>query len=201
MKVKRIVTTGLMSLATLVPCKAQKAVQLVSESGITGSVNNTVSYINGLNLQFIGNRNFADVFAGLKIHNDKTTSFASLFVDNFSWTKHISSWFRGTLICSERDANLFIQTAPVAGNVNIGKKINISIKPCHIMSSNLKDGTTTQSVGAISQMTYSIDPRTQLFFEASYSSKSTKNLFNTHFGKFKDNTSYMLTCTHKLWSK
>lgn len=201
MKVRQIIMTGLMSLATLAPCKAQKAMHLVSEAGITGAVNKEMSYIGGLNVQILGGKNFADAFAGIKVNPDKKASFASLFINNYSWTKNISSWVRETFFASERGSNSILQVSPVRGNANVGKKLNVSLNPSYTLYNDFGEGTTTQGISTISQVTYSIDPKTQLFFEASYSSEPAKNLFNTHFGKFKDNASYMLTCTHKLWSK
>jgi hypothetical protein len=198
MKVKQLIATGLVSgITAFLPCKAQRAVQLVPETGITGALKTEMSYIGGLNLQITKGKNFSDFFAGLKVQHDKQASFAGMFVNNYSWTETVSSWLRGTVIASRRGTKSVLETAPVRINVPAGK-FNLSLSPSHVMYNDFKDGTTTQAISTIFQTTYSINPKNQLFFEAAYSSEPVKNLSKTSFGKPEDNISYMVTCTHSF---
>ena len=197
MNVRKPIITSLISLATLAPCKAQKAVQLVSETGITGVVNKEASFYGGMNFQLPRGRNFTDLYAGVNVQQDKKTSFVGLAINNFSWTKNISSWVRETFVASKRGANSQLEIAPIRANVVVGK-FNFSLSPSYTMYNDFKEGTTTQGINTIFQTTYSMTPRDIIFAEAKYTSEPSKNLFNTHFGKLKDNISYMVSYMRKF---
>ncbi len=197
MNVRKPIITSLISLATFVPCKAQKAVQLVSETGITGVVNKEASFYGGMNFQLPRGRNFTDLYAGVNVQQDKKTSFVGLAINNFSWTKNISSWVRETFVASKRGANSQLEIAPIRANVD-GGKFNFSLSPSYTMYNDFKEGTTTQGINTIFQTTYSMTPRDIVFAEAKYTSEPSKNLFNTHFGKLKDNISYMVSYMRKF---
>ena len=197
MNVRKPIITSLISLATLAPCKAQKAVQLVSETGITGVVNKEASFYGGMNFQLPRGRNFTDLYAGVNVQQDKKTSFVGLAINNFSWTKNISSWVRETFVASKRGANSQLEIAPIRANADVGK-FNFSLSPSYTLYNDFKEGTTTQGINTIFQTTYSMTPRDIVFAEAKYTSEPSKNLFNTHFGKLKDNISYMVSYMRKF---
>jgi hypothetical protein len=197
MNVRKPIITSLISLATFAPCKAQKAVQLVSETGITGVVNKEASFYGGMNFQLPRGRNFTDLYAGVNVQPDKKTSFVGLAINNFSWTKNISSWVRETFVASKRGANSQLEVAPIRANVDVGK-FNFSLSPSYTLYNDFKEGTTTQGINTIFQTTYSMTPKDIVFAEAKYTSEPSKNLFNTHFGKLKDNISYMVSYMRKF---
>ncbi|MBR6098221.1 hypothetical protein IKP85_00575 [bacterium] len=197
MNVRKPIITSLISLATLAPCKAQKAVQLVSETGITGVVNKEASFYGGMNFQLPRGRNFTDLYAGVNVQQDKKASFVGLAINNFSWTKNISSWVRETFVASKRGANSQLEIAPIRANADVGK-FNFSLSPSYTMYNDFKEGTTTQGINTIFQTTYSMTPNDIIFAEAKYTSEPSKNLFNTHFGKLKDNISYMVSYMRKF---
>lgn len=197
MNVRKPIITSLISIATLAPCKAQKAVQLVSETGITGVVNKEASFYGGMNFQLPRGRNFTDLYAGVNVQQDKKTSFVGLAINNFSWTKNISSWVRETFVASKRGANSQLEIAPIRANADVGK-FNFSLSPSYTMYNDFKEGTTTQGINTIFQTTYSMTPKDIIFAEAKYTSEPSKNLFNTHFGKLKDNISYMVSYMRKF---
>ena len=197
MNVRKPIITSLISLATFAPCKAQKAVQLVSETGITGVVNKEASFYGGMNFQLPRGRNFTDLYAGVNVQPDKKTSFVGLAINNFSWTKNISSWVRETFVASKRGANSQLEIAPIRANADVGK-FNFSLSPSYTLYNDFKEGTATQGINTIFQTTYSMTPRDIIFAEAKYTSEPSKNLFNTHFGKLKDNISYMVSYMRKF---
>ena len=197
MNVRKPIITSLISLATLAPCKAQKTVQLVSETGITGVVNKEASFYGGMNFQLPRGRNFTDLYAGVNVQSDKKTSFVGLAINNFAWTKNISSWVRETFVASKRGANSQLEIAPIRANADVGK-FNFSLSPSYTMYNDFKEGTTTQGINTIFQTTYSMTPKDIIFAEAKYTSEPSKNLFNTHFGKLKDNISYMVSYMRKF---
>ena len=197
MNVRKPIITSLISLATLAPCKAQKAVQLVSETGITGVVNKEASFYGGMNFQLPRGRNFTDLYAGVNVQQDKKASFVGLAINNFSWTKNISSWVRETFVASKRGANSQLEIAPIRANADVGK-FNFSLSPSYTMYNDFKEGTATQGINTIFQTTYSMTPKDIIFAEAKYTSEPSKNLFNTHFGKLKDNISYMVSYMRKF---
>ena len=190
MNVRKPIITSLISLATLAPCKAQKAIQLVSETGITGVVNKEASFYGGMNFQLQRGRNFTDLYAGVNVQPDKKTSFVGLAINNFAWTKIISSWVRETFVASKSSQ---LEIAPVRVNADVGK-FNFSLSPSYTLYNDFKEGTTTQGINTIFQTTYSMTPRDIIFAEAKYTSEPSKNLFNTSFGKLNENNiSYMVS--------
>lgn len=191
MKVRQTIIAGVMSLATLAPCKAQKPIQLVSETGITGIINKETSFYGGMNVLLNSGKNFTDLFAGTGVHPDKKVSFIALGINNFSWTKHISSWAREVFIASKKDAKSVLEISPIKLNTDIGK-FNFALGPAYTIYNDFKKGTARQGINTIFQTTYKISPKEKIFAEAKYTSEPSKNLFNTHFGKLKNNISYML---------
>lgn len=191
MNIRKPIFTSLISIAALAPCKAQKPVQFVSETGIMGVVNKEASFYTGMNFDFIKDRNFTDVFTGVSITPDKKPSFIGLVINNFSWTKNISSWVRGTFVASKKTTSSTLEAAPVKANVSAGK-FNFALSPAYTLNNDFRKGSTTQSINTIFQTSYSISPNDMIFAEAKYTSEPAKNLFNTHFGKLKDNISYYI---------
>lgn len=197
MNVRKPILAGLMGIAALAPCKAQKAVQLVSESGISGVINKEASCYSGMNFEFIRDKNFSDLYAGIGIKPDKEVSFCALAINNYAWTKNISSWARETFVISKGGTTSTLEAAPVRANIDV-KKFNFSLSPAYTLYNDFREGVTTQGINTIFQTTYSMSPKDMLFVEAKYTSKPTKNLFNTHFGKFKDNIAYMISYLRNL---
>ena len=197
MNVRKPIITSLISLATLAPCKAQKAVQLVSETGITGVVNKEASFYTGMNLQLLKEKNFSDLFVGASVSPDKNVTFFGLGINNFSWTKNLSSWVRETYVASKNVSKSTLEVAPVKANADIGK-FNFALSPAYTLHNDLKEGTTTQGINTIFQTSYSISPKDMIFAEAKYTSEPSKNFFNTHFGKLKDNISYFICYMRNL---
>lgn len=197
MNVKKPIITGLMGLATLAPCKAQKPMQLVSETGISGMINKEMSFYSGINFEFASGRNYTDLYAGIGVKPDKNASFGALAINNFPWTKNISSWARETFVASNRDANSTLEVAPIRANVNVGK-FNFSLSPSYALYNDFKAGTTQQGFNPIFHATYSLSPKETIWTEVKYSTEPAKNFFDTHFGKFKDNISYMISYMRKL---
>ena len=186
-----------MSLATLVPCKAQTS--FVSETGISGVINKEASFYTGINFQSIKNKNFSDLYAGISVQPDKKASFVGLAINNYSWTKNLSSWARETFVTSNRATNSTLEIAPVRANADVGK-FNFSLAPSYTMYNNLRgtDKGTKQGINTIFQATYPISSKETLFAEAKYTSEPSKNLFDTHFGKLKNNISYMISYLRNL---
>jgi len=198
MKVKKTIITSLIGLSTLTPAKAQKTVNLVSEAGVTGVVNKEASFYGGINLELPKGRNYTDFYAGVGVKPDKKASFQGLIINDFAWTKNISSWAREFFSISKGEAASVFEVAPIRANANIGK-FNFSLSPSYALYNDFgtnKRLTTTHGISPILQMTYSISPNHKIFAEAKYSSEPDKNLFNTSFGKFKNNISYMIS---SLW--
>ena len=197
MKVRKPIIAGLMSLATLVPCKAQTS--FVSETGISGVINKEASFYTGINFQSIKNKNFSDLYAGISVQPDKKASFVGLAINNYSWTKNLSSWARETFVTSNRATNSTLEIAPVRANADVGK-FNFSLAPSYTMYNNLRgtDKGTKQGINTIFQATYPISSKETLFAEAKYTSEPSKNLFDTHFGKLKNNISYMISYLRNL---
>ena len=192
MKVKKTIIAGLMSMATLVPCKAQTS--FVSETGISGVINKEASFYTGINFQSIKNKNFSDLYAGISVQPDKKASFVGLAINNYSWTKNLSSWARETFVTSNRATSSTLEVAPIRANADIGK-FNFSLAPSYTMYNHLRgsDKGTKQGINTILQATYPISPKETLFAEAKYTSEPAKNVFNTHFGKIKNNIAYMIS--------
>ena len=201
MKVSKPILAGLISLASLAPCKAQRAVQLVSETGFTGVIAKQDVLYSGMNFCFNSgkkNRNYTDLYAGINVPliKDKP-SFVALAIDNYTWTKNISSWARGVFSTTFGSAKSTLEVAPVRVNEKIGK-FNFSFGPSYAIYHNFKDGTTTQGFNPILQATYNVNPKVKIFSELKYTTEPAENLFDTKFGKFKDNLAYMVACMINL---
>ena len=192
MLVKKPILAGIMSLAAIGACRAQKPVEVISETGLTGVVHKEAVYYGGMNLGIPTEKNYTDVFAGMTINSDKKASFLALAMNNYNWTKNISSWIREVFSASKRGANSTLEVSPLRANVNAGN-FSMSLNPAYTLYNDFKSGTTTQGINTIFQTTYSITPNDKIFAEAKYTSEPSKNLFDTHFGKLKDNISYMLS--------
>lgn len=192
MNVRKPIIAGLMGLTTIAPCKAQKPIQLVSETGISGVINKEASFYTGMNFESIRGRNFSDLYAGINVQPNKNTSFVALGIHNHAWNKNFSSWGRETFVTSNRATNSTLEVAPIRTNVNIGK-FNFSISPSYTLYNNFRgvEKGTKQGINTILQMVYKLSKKEKFFVEAKYSSEPAKNLFNTTFGKPKNNTSYM----------
>ena len=197
MNVRKPILTSLIGLATLAPCKAQKPVQLVSETGITGVVNKEASFYSGMNFQYIKEKNFSDIFAGASVSPDKNVSFFGLGINNYSWTKNISTWARETFVAAKNTSKSTLEVAPVKANASIGK-FNFAFSPAYTLHNDFKTGSTTQGVNTIFQTSYSISPKDMIFAEAKYTSEPAGNLFKTRFGKLKDNIAYFICYMRNL---
>ena len=200
MNVRKPIMAVLISLASLAPCKAQRAVQLVSETGFTGVIAKEDVFYTGMNFCFNSgkkNRNFTDLYAGINVPLKGKPSLVALAIDNYTWTKNISSWARGVFSTTFGNAKSTLEVAPVRVNEKIGK-FNFSFGPAYAIYHNFKDGTTTQGFNPIFQTTYTVNPKVKLFGELKYTTEPAKNLFDTKFGKFKDNLSYMVACMINL---
>jgi len=197
MNVRKPIITSLIGLAALTPCKAQRAVQLVSETGITGVVNKEASFYSGMNFQFIKERNFTDFFAGAGVSPDKNVSFFGLGINNYSWTKNISSWARETFVAAKNTSKSTLEVAPLKANANLGK-FNFALSPAYTLYNDFRTGSTTQGINTIFQASYSISSKDMIFAEAKYTSEPDKNLFKTQFGKLKDNISYFIAYMRNL---
>ena len=197
MNVRKPIVTSLISLATFAPCKAQKAVQLVSETGITGVVNKDGSFYTGMNLQFIKEKNFSDIFAGASVSQDKNVSFFGLGINNYSWTKNISTWARETFVAAKNTSESTLEVAPIKVNADAGK-FNFAFSPAYTLHNDFRTGSTTQGINTIAQISYSISPKDIIFAEAKYTSEPADNLFKTCFGKLKDNIAYYICYMRNL---
>ncbi len=197
MKIRRPLIAGLISLATLSPCKAQKPVQLMSETGLCGYINKEASFYGGLNVLFPRGKNFTDLYAGVYVPPDKKASFVGLAINEFSWTKNLKSWARETFVASDRGANSTLEIAPVRASVDAGK-FNFSLTPSYALYNDFKEGTTTQGFNTIFQTTYTMSPKDIIFAEVKYATEPSKNLFKTHFGKPINNTYCMFSYMRKF---
>lgn len=192
MKIGKPIIAGLMGLTTIAPCKAQKSVNLVSETGISGLVNKEASFYTGLNFEIPRGKNYADFYGGISVNPEKKASFVGLAIENYAWHKHLSSWGRETFVASNRNVSSTLEIAPVRANANAGR-FNFSISPSYALYNNFKgaDKGAKQGINTILQMVYKLSKKETFFVEAKYSTEPAKNLFNTSFGKPKNNTSYM----------
>ena len=197
MNVRKPIVTSLISLATLAPCKAQKAVQFVSETGITGVVNKEASFYTGMNFQLLKEKIFSDIFAGTSISPDKKITFLGLGINNYAWTKNISTWARETFVAAKHVSTSTLEVAPVKVNTDVGK-FNFALSPAYTLHNDFRTGNASQGINTIFQTSYSISPKDMIFAEAKYTSEPAKNLFNTQFGKLKNNISYFICYMRNL---
>ena len=192
MDIKKPIIAGIATLSTLAPCKAQKSVEIFSEAGISGMVHKEPVFYSGVNFGIPVKRNYTDLFVGGNFNANKQGTFVGLALNNFSWTKNISSWVRETFTASNRGVNSTLEIEPVRVNAATGN-FNVSFGPAYVINNDLKAKTTTQNLETVLQTTYTLTPSDKLFFEAAYKTEPAKNIFDTHFGKFKDNISYMFS--------
>lgn len=197
MFIKKPIIAGLMSLATFAPCKAQKAVQFVSESGVTGEINKELSYFGGLHANILKSKNNTDIYCGMVVDAEKQFTFESQLENEYSWTENLSSWIRETFHLSKRESNLTSEVAPVKINTSV-KKLDISVMPAYTIQHDFREKDAKQGLNAILNTVYNIDSKNSLEFEAVYSSEPAKNLFKTSFGKLKDNFSASLSYLRKF---
>lgn len=197
MKIRRPLLTGLISLAAISPCKAQKPVQLMSETGLCGYINKEASFYGGMNFLLPKGRNFTDLYAGVSVQPDKKASFVGLAINDFSWNKNIKSWGRETLVASDKGVSSTLEVAPVRVSADVGK-FNFSLSPSYALYNDFKQGTTTQGFNTIFQTTYSMSQKDMIFAELKYSTVPSTNLFKSHFGSFKDNTYCMFSYLRKF---
>lgn len=183
---------GLMSIATLSPCKAQKTVQIVSETGITGEINKELSYFGGLHAELPGIKNNADLYCGMVVDAGKQVTFESQLENDYSWNKNISSWIRETFHLSKNENNLKSELAPLKINKSLNN-FDTFIAPVYVMQNDFKEKETRHGLGLVCDAIYNIDSNNSLKFEAEYETEPAKNLFKTHFGKLKDNISYVIS--------
>ena len=197
MNVRKPIIAGLMSLTTLAPCKAQKPVEFIAETGISGFIKKDANFYTGMNFGIPKGKNYTDLYAGISVQPDKKASFVGLAINDYAWNKNISSWGRGTFVASDRAANATWELAPVRVNKSV-KKFNFSFSPSYALYNDFKAGTTTQGLSFIPQITYSPTKRNTFFLEMKYSTEPAKNLFKTHFGSPKDNMFYMFSYMTKF---
>ena len=193
MNVKKPIIAGMMSLAALAPCKAQKAVRFMSETGVTGVINKEASFYTGMNVILPRGKNMTDFYVGTGFTPDKTVFLDGLIINNYTWTKNLSSWARELFTTSKNWTKSTLEIAPLRANTEKGR-FHFSLAPAYTMYADFKNGEKcSQGVNTIFQTTYSLSQGDQLFFEAKYMSEPAKNLLKTHFGKLKNNISYMVS--------
>lgn len=197
MNIKKTIFCGMMGMTTLLPCKAQRAVQFVSETGITGVVNKEASFYSGINMETLAGRNYSDLFAGVSVNPEKKPSFIALAINNFPWTKNLSTWVRETFVAGNKTSNSTLEAAPVRANASLGK-FSFSLAPSYTLRNDFREGTTTQGINTVFQTLYTATPTDKIILEAKYTSEPSKSLFNTHFGSLKNNVSYFIAYLKNL---
>ncbi len=191
MNVRKPIITSLISLAALAPCKAQKAVQLVSETGVNGEINKELSYIAGMHAVLSKSKNQTDIYCGMVVDAEKQFTFESQLENEYSWTKNISSWVRETFHLSKNENNLLSEVAPIKANTSLGK-FDGSLAPVYMLHNDFRGKETKQGLGLVLSTMYNIDSSNALKFEAEYATEPAKNLFSTQFSKLKDGISYVI---------
>lgn len=197
MKVRTPIIACLMSLSAIAPCKAQKAVQLSSETGVSGEINKELSYFSGLHANYSKSKNNTDLYCGMVVDAEKQVTFESQLENEYSWTENISSWIRETFNLSKAENNLKSELAPLKINKSV-KKFDTSLAPAYIIQNDFRDKNTKQGVGVVLNAVYNIDSNNALKLEAEYETEPSKNLFDTHFGKLKNNISYVISYIGKF---
>lgn len=192
MNVRKPIITGLISLATLVPCKAQKAVQFASETGVTGEINKELSYFSGIHGILSQSKNQTDIYCGMVVDAEKHFTFESQLENEYGWAKNISSWVRETFHLSNNENNLLSEVAPLKVNASSGK-FDGFFAPVYMLHNDFKGKESKQGVGLVLNSMYNIDSNNALKLEAEYTTEPAKNLFNTHFGKLKDSISLVFS--------
>ena len=189
--VRKPIITGLMSIATLGACKAQ-AVQLSSETGVTGNLNQEMVYFSGMHAVLNKQKNTTDMYCGMVVNPEKQLTFESQLENEYSWTKNISSWVRETFHLSKEENNLTSEIAPIKIN-NSFDKFDTFAAPVYLIGNDFKEKEHIQALGLVLSTVYNIDSNNSIKFEAEYTSEPAKNIFKTKFGKLKDNISYIIS--------
>ena len=197
MNVKKPILTGIISLSALAPCMAQRTVQFASESGVAGFINNEAVYFNGVHANLLNEKNNTDIYCGMVLDTDKNVTFETQLENEYSWTNNLSSWIRETFHLSKYENNLTSEVAPVKLNKSF-KKLDTFVAPVYIAENDFKERENYQGVGVVLNATYNPDSNNSVKFEAEYTSEPAKNLFNTTFGKLKDNISYVISYIHNF---
>ena len=197
MNVKKPIIVGLMSMATLGACKAQSAIEFATETGVNGMLNDRLVYSGGLHAILEKEKNATDMYCGMMVDSDKQFTFESQLENEYSWTKNISSWVRETFHLSKKENNLTSEVAPIKANASYNK-FDSFVAPVYIMQNDFKEKETMQNLGVVLNTTYHFDTNNSIKLEAEYTSKPTKNIFKTQFGKLKDNLSYIVSYIRKF---
>ena len=71
MNVREPIITSLISLATFVPCKAQKTLRIASETGLTGVINKEASFYNGIDIILPRGKNVTTLYGGGSVQPNK----------------------------------------------------------------------------------------------------------------------------------
>ena len=198
MKIKQAALAGMMGLATVAPVKAQKPVQCIFETGFNGMIKKEMALYGGMNFAAAKNKNFADLFLGANLDANKNATFLGLFIDNYSWTKNVSSWVRGTLAVSKDAVNTTLEASPVRYNVSAGK-FNFGINPAYTVYNDALANTTTQGVNTIFQSSYSMTPSDKLFLELRYSSTAAGSLKDIKFEEPNENNMFYMLSYQKTF--
>lgn len=194
MNFRESIITSLISLVTFAPCKAQN--HYCATIGVTKSVDNKISGFCGPEIQFITNKNFTDVFVGGMVSQDKTASFVLRSINNYSWTKNISTWVREALVISGKNANSTLEVAPIKVNTNIDK-LNISLAPAYTLYYKFK-GNLNYGINTLLQLIYPITKKDKVAIETKYVSTPTTDPLKPHFGNFTNNISGMIIYMRSL---
>ncbi|MCQ2753784.1 MAG: hypothetical protein MJ231_01920 [bacterium] len=203
---KKVALTCAISSLALLPAKAQKPVQknnasqenkvyydinetpkgyLVSETGMAGNIDGLPKAYYGVNYILPTGKNNLDIFAGGEIDKKGNANFLALIINNYKWTKNLSTWIRGVFSASDKNVSTTLQVAPIKGNVDVGK-FNFALAPAYVVSHDFKTNTTVQSPNAIIQTAYNPTKNDQVFVEYNIPMKSNAS------------ASYMLTWLRKF---
>lgn len=113
-------------------------------------------------------------------------------MNNYNWTKYVSSWIRGVFVVSKKSANSTIEVSPLRANFSLGK-VDMSLNPAYAIYNDYKTGKTTQGMNTIFQATYSLSPKDKFFLEVKYALEPAENFFDARLRKAEDGTSYMIS--------
>ena len=197
MKARKVILTSLISLATLAPCKAQRVAQFISETGVTGEINKELAYFGGIHVEFSGSKLCSDLYSGIIVNPQKQATFEVCSENDYKWAKNIGSWLRETFHLSKRESNLSSEIAPVKFYTSTGK-LDVSVAPAYTLQNDFREKEMKQGLSTVLSTNYNIDSNNTLKFETSYSSEPTKNLFDTTFGKLKNNISCVFSYLMKF---
>jgi len=192
MNVKKPIIAGLMSLSALGYCSAQKSVQIMSETGVSGNFNQEQVFSGGLHAILSQGKNCTDVYCGMLADTKKQLTLETQLENEYSWAKNFSSWIRETFHLSKDENNLTSELAPVKINKSIGK-FDTFAAPVYVVLNDFKEKENAQCAGLVLNSTYNIDNKSAIKFEAEYCTQPAKNIFETSFGKLKDSMTYVIS--------